>query len=124
MAKSFVSDYVMPHKSPMERFQRDQYKVPDSPRLLIRETCVLRGWLNVEQTDTLLALLEEDDCNLHAVLLAAGLLALTRTLQFQKEQENVKSNPSSVASGSSSYPSLNDAQNATIRCVKFNIQLD
>ena len=87
MAKSLVSDYMMPHKSPMERFQRDYSRVPDNPRVLNRETCILRGWLNVDQTDALLALLEEDDCNLHAVLLAAGLLSLTRTLQFQDEQE-------------------------------------
>ena len=111
MAKSLVSDYMMPHKSPMERFQCDYARVHDNPRVLIRETCILRGWLNVEQTDALLALLEEDDCNLHAVLLAAGLLSLTRTLQFQDEQEktnmtNSLHNSASGVSHSNSADSL------------------
>ena len=118
MAKSFVSDYVMPHKSPMERFQRDPSMVPDGPGQLVRETCVLRGWLNREETDSLLSLIEEDDCNLHSVLLAAGLLALARTLNFQKEQEIANSNNSfAVKSFNLSNQSYNDTAHSRIRFV-------
>ena len=116
MAKSFVSDYMMPHKSPMEKFQRDHSKLPDRPRQIVRETCILRGWLNIEQTEGLLALLEEDDCNLHAVLLAAGLLALSRTLQFQNEQERNSLTSSFPTSGSTpSHPHLGDTLHTSIR---------
>ena len=118
MAKSFVSDYMMPHKSPMEKFQHDHSKLPDSPGEIVRETCILRGWLNVEQTDALLALLEEDDCNLHAVLLAAGLLALTRTLQYQNEQERTSLTSSFPISGSaSSNPHSGDSLHTNIRFI-------
>ena len=41
MAKSFVSDYVLPHKSPMEKFQRDHSKLPDNPSQISRESYVL-----------------------------------------------------------------------------------
>jgi len=44
-------------------------------------TEMLRGWLSEEQTAELTAMLEEDDCSLHGVLLAAGLLAVARVLQ-------------------------------------------
>ena len=118
MAKSFVSDYMMPHKSPMEKFQHDHSRLPDNPGEIVRETCILRGWLNVEQTDALLALLEEDDCNLHAVLLAAGLLALTRTLQYQNEQERTSLTSSFSISGSaSSNPHSGDSLHTNIRFI-------
>ena len=122
MAKSFVSDYVLPHKSPMEKFQRDHSKLPDNPSQISRESYVLRGWLNVEQTDALVTLLEEDDCNLQAVLLAAGLLALARAIEFQREQEDMKlKGQPQNSTNSTYYPSLNDMIHTNIRyfTVKF-----
>ena len=89
MAKSLGSDYMMPHKSPMEKYQSNPSAIPDSPSQIVKDSSVLRGWLNMEQTDVLLAMLEQDDCSLHAVLLAAGLLALTRTVRFQNEEERI-----------------------------------
>ena len=116
MAKSFVSDYVLPHKSPMEKFQRDHSKLPDNPSQISRESYVLRGWLNVEQTDALVTLLEEDDCNLQAVLLAAGLLALARAIEFQREQEDMKlKGQPQNSTNSTYYPSLNDMIHTNIR---------
>ena len=103
----------MPHKSPMEKFQRDHSKLPDSPIQVVRETCVLRGWLNVEQTDSLLTLLEQDDCTLQAVILAAGILALSRTLQFQSEQDKPSVPNSDQAK--SSYLHLAETSYTSIR---------
>ena len=114
MAKTFVSDYMMPHKSPLERFQRDPSNLPDNPGEVSRETSVLRGWLNADETESLLALLEEDDCNLHAVLLAAGLIALARTVEFQREQNSTRVN---THSSLVSYPPINDLLHTNIRCV-------
>ena len=117
-AKSVISDYIMPHKSPMERFQRDPSKFPDRPGQITRETCILRGWLNPGETNALLALVEEDDCNLQTVLLAAGLIALARTIEFQIEQEGITMKTSSQASASlASYPPLNEQLHTNIRCV-------
>ena len=98
----------------MEKFQRDHTKLPDNLSQISRDSPVLRGWLSVEQTDTLLTLLEEDDCNLQAVLLAAGLLAFARTIEFQREQEEIefKNQNQSV---SVPYSSLNDMINTNIR---------
>ena len=114
MAKSFVNDYVLPHRSPMEKFQRDHTKLPDNLSQISRDSPVLRGWLSSEQTDTLLKLLDEDDCNLQAVILAAGLLAFARTIEFQREQEEIefKNQNQSV---SVPYSSLNDMINTNIR---------
>ena len=115
MAKSFVNDFVLPHKSPMERFQRDSAKLPDNPTDISRESSVLRGWLNNEQTDKLTALLEEDDCNLQSVLLAAGLLALVRAIEFQREQDEVDKNQQQNHNVMMSYSSLNEMIHTNIR---------
>ena len=45
-----------------------------------------RGWLNEEETRELMAMLEEDDCSLHGVIMAAGLLAVSRILQDDRKK--------------------------------------
>ena len=45
-----------------------------------------RGWLNEEQTRELMAMLEEDDCSLHGVVMAAGLLAVSLILQDDRRK--------------------------------------
>ena len=102
----------------MERFQRDRSKPLEMPGEIAGETCVLRGGLNTAETDALLALVEEDDCNLQTVLLAAGLIALSRTIEFQMEQDSTTVKTSSLATASlASYPPLNELLHTTIRCM-------
>ena len=73
-----LTDYVMPHKSPMDKTQ---------PVYGDADTLVLRGFLKVEETKRLLARIDEDECSLHGVLLAAGLIALSRTLNRDEATE-------------------------------------
>ena len=47
---------------------------------------LLRGWLNEEHTRELMAMLEEDDCSLHGVVMAAGLIAVSRILQDDRRK--------------------------------------
>ena len=51
------------------------------------KTEVLRGWLSVEQTSDLIAMMEEDDVSLHGTILAAGLTAMSRILQSDQSKE-------------------------------------
>ena len=51
------------------------------------KTEVIRGRLNEEQTAELNAMMEEDDASLHGVLLAAGLIAVSRVLQAETATE-------------------------------------
>ncbi len=102
MAK-MVGGFMMPRRSPFEGHlarsgENDTYRCNRNPTVTdmifssIPDTLsgpprteMLRGWLDEEQTSELLAMLEEDDASLHGVLLAAGLIAISRLLQETTE---------------------------------------
>ncbi len=84
-----VSDYIlMPRKSPLAFFSQSNNNKADAS--LDEDGChggvhVLRGWLSEPQTRELLALMEETKTDLHGVILAAGLAAVSRTLTSEDQ---------------------------------------
>ena len=80
MAQKVVGNYVLPRKSPLEDIIN---KEPSD----FRQTQVLRGWLTEAETSEIEAMMEEDDASLHGVILAAGLIALSRIVQSDKSAE-------------------------------------
>ena len=63
---SSIKEYIYPRKSPIEVMtSATNLSTASEPEMEIDKTQVLRGWLSENETQELLAIMEEDDSSLH-----------------------------------------------------------
>ena len=83
-----VKNHLFPwRKSPLDLQLREVTDTAvESERQAVARSHFLRGWLTEDETRELVARCQEDEISLHGVILAAGLLAMSRMCRQESQQ--------------------------------------